>query len=458
MSSLLGVRRAPDPDRLGNGHPELELNQVLTAITGIATRRPLDTLGGMPPVLVEALRALDAAMAGRDEAMLANAVSFSMKASEAMAASARITGEIRETSDRTGAMAAAVEELDASVSQIATASTEIADSMSIATSSMEEGAVASAAAADSSRAIGPSYARMTAASEQLSAASSQIGTFVATIDGLARQTNLLALNATIEAARAGDAGRGFAVVAQEVKGLSAQTQRATDDIRARITRLEQHVADLTASIAEVKALVDDSAARADTALSKIDAVRGLVATSATRMQEISGVLKEQSVAVTEVSHGVHAVAAHATTANAFTDSVNSSIGGCEALIDQIFSLIERAAPRDYVLHRAKSDHFLWKKRLSDAIAGKTRIKSADLADHRKCRLGLWYGDVSDPTIRRHPAFSALDPVHEAVHVCGRRVAQALENGDRAGALAAYAEMDKASGEVVACLDKLINRG
>ena len=71
--------------------PEFDPMALVGLLTAVVGRRELPSVEGLPPILVETIRSLDAAIAARDSAMLESAVGFSMKASEAMAATAVTT-------------------------------------------------------------------------------------------------------------------------------------------------------------------------------------------------------------------------------------------------------------------------------------------------------------------------------------------------------------------------------
>lgn len=134
----------------------------------------------------------------------------------------------------------------------------------------------------------------------LVSATRSIDVVVTLIQTIAGQTNLLALNATIESARAGEAGRGFAVVAQEVKALAQQTARATEDIAAQITRIQQATNETVTSI--------------EAMTQEVSAIQAMI-------RQTSTGLTQQTEATAEIAR---AIAETASTTNVMSETVNSA--------------------------------------------------------------------------------------------------------------------------------------
>ncbi|AXF56027.1 methyl-accepting chemotaxis protein [Salicibibacter kimchii] len=94
--------------------------------------------------------------------------------------------------------------------------------------------------------------------DNLTEKTKNIGSILATVDGLSEQTNLLSLNAAIEAARAGEHGKGFAVVADEVRKLAVDSQRSTKEIATIVEAIQKQTETVAQEVHRSKNAVDDS--------------------------------------------------------------------------------------------------------------------------------------------------------------------------------------------------------
>ncbi|EGY25299.1 HAMP domain protein [Desulfovibrio sp. A2] len=221
---------------------------------------------------------------------------------------ARQTGEIRHGAEvqgqRIAETATAMEEMNATVLEVARNSGEAATESANAKEKAQDGERTVQRSMEAMQATRDRTMDLKANMDKLGQQAESIGAIMNVIEDIADQTNLLALNAAIEAARAGDAGRGFAVVADEVRKLAEKTMGATkqvgDSIRAIQAEARQNMLAVDGAVHDMERVVELTGA-SGRVLDEI--VRG-VETSADQIRSIATAAEQQSATSDEINRSI----------------------------------------------------------------------------------------------------------------------------------------------------------
>lgn len=126
--------------------------------------------------------------------------------------------------------------------------------------------------------------------DQFQRLSTQIGDItklIGDIQNISEQTNLLSFNASIEAAHAGSAGAGFRIIANEVKKLSENTHKTTEQILNNVNLLHNSITELEDDTKRNSKNLSDLTKETDNALERFNQVKNMNAGNDASVQKIT---------------------------------------------------------------------------------------------------------------------------------------------------------------------------
>ncbi len=209
--------------------------------------------------------------------------------------------------ERTTEAATAMEQMNATVLEVAQNAGKASESADEARTNAEAGGEIVDGVVKSIQMVNEEALRLESGLGHLGVQAEGIGNIMSVISDIADQTNLLALNAAIEAARAGEAGRGFAVVADEVRKLAEKTMQATSEVERAVSAIQQGTRENIVGMQETVKTVGASTELAEKAGEALDTIVRIVEETSDQVRTIATAAEEQSAASEQISQNTEEV-------------------------------------------------------------------------------------------------------------------------------------------------------
>ncbi len=227
---------------------------------------------------------------------------------------ARCSNDMDRSSTRLAETAAAMEEMNSTVIEVARNAGEAANASAAAKNKAREGDQVVEQSVSGIRSVQNQSQALKQVMENLDGQARDISRIMGVISDIADQTNLLALNAAIEAARAGDAGRGFAVVADEVRKLAEKTMASTADVSNAIHSIQESAALSVAEMDRASHNIEQAAASSNLSGESLRQIVTMVESAADQVHAIATASEEQSATSEEIARSISDVSKNATEA------------------------------------------------------------------------------------------------------------------------------------------------